>query len=180
MFNLLKWVSISIVIAGILASLTYFFVIYLKPRLGQENSEVINSIQIKNTNEINDNSFQKITKYLPFDLTQLEFAITEEQHQKGLMNRKELCSTCGMIFVYKEPDSRTFWMKNTFVSLDIIFLDNDFRVINIASNTKANQTSELYSSQEPSQYILEVPANWAKSKGVDKRSIIDFKSVIEN
>lgn len=177
MFNFLKWLSVSIIIAGILASAIYFILIYLKPinEVKKAGTEKLSTI-ISNSG----GTFKKVTKNLPFKLTQLELAITEEEHQKGLMSREELCVTCGMLFVYNESLSRTFWMKNTNVSLDIIFLDTSFRVINIASNTKVNQITELYSSTEPAQYILEVPANWGQSKGIAKGSVIDFKSVIEN
>jgi len=53
----------------------------------------------------------------------LEIAHTGEEHARGLMYRKNLCSHCGMLFIFEEEKTQAFWMKNTYVPLDIFFYD---------------------------------------------------------
>ena len=177
MSNYLKWLLIIILVAGVLVGVAYFSLSNIR-RVKQSNKpELSKSAQVRILNTVN---FKKVTENLPLELTKLELAITSEEHQLGLMNREELCATCGMLFIYNQAESRTFWMKDTNVSLDIIFLDSEFNVINIAQATKINQTTELYSSTKPSQYILEVPAKWSESKNIIKGSIISFKNIVVN
>ncbi|MBC7405913.1 MAG: DUF192 domain-containing protein [Candidatus Parcubacteria bacterium] len=165
---------IGVVIFGLL--LTFFLGwYYLIPHISKSRSFESSSTQ--STQPIRTSNFGRITNNLPNGLTQIELAKTTAEHSQGLMNRIRLCATCGMLFIYPTPDLRTFWMKDTLVPLDIIFLDSDFRVINISSDTKTNQTDEVYNSSQPAQYILEVPANWSKNQSLSKDSKIDFDTV---
>lgn len=64
----------------------------------------------------------------------VEVAATEEQQQTGLMNRSELARDRGMIFPFTQPRIASFWMKNTLIPLDIIFVRTDGTIANIAAN----------------------------------------------
>jgi uncharacterized protein len=110
---------------------------------------------------------------LPYDLTKIEIADTEEERSLGLMNRKEICDTCGMLFVFDEVKAVTFWMKNTSIPLDMIFINQDNLVVNIVTNTKPNQTTEVYSSKFPTKYVLEVNANWSSKHNIKIGDKID-------
>ena len=172
--SIILFAIIGVVISGVL--LTFFLGwYYLIPHISKSRSFESSSIQ--STQPIRTSNFAKVTNNLPNSLTQIELAKTTAEHSQGLMNRIRLCASCGMLFIYPTPDLRTFWMKDTLVPLDIIFLDGDFRVINISSDTKTNQAEEVYSSELPAQYILEVPANWSKNQNLFKGSKIDFDTV---
>lgn len=90
-----------------------------------------------------------------------EVAETPQSREIGLMNRTSLDKNHGMLFVFEAEDERTFWMKNTFISLDIIFLDKDFKVVYLHTYTQPNQTESLYPSIYPSMYAVEFNAGTA-------------------
>lgn len=110
-----------------------------------------------------DNSDQQ---YINLPLSKLEIADTDLLRTQGLMFREELCYSCGMLFVFEDEQVRNFWMKDTRVSLDIIFIKKDGTVINIAEKTKPEQTAETYQSKEAAQYVLEVNAGWSNSNSL--------------
>jgi uncharacterized protein len=96
----------------------------------------------------------------------VELALDNATWEKGLMSRTGLDTNSGMLFIFPTATNRSFWMKDTLIPLDIIFLDSDLRVLNIHKNTKPNQTIELYSSNGPAKYVLEVNAGWSRSHGI--------------
>ena len=59
----------------------------------------------------------------------VEIADTPEKQEKGLMGRKSLPENQGMLFIYDEPQDLSYWMKDTLISLDIIFIDDDMEVV---------------------------------------------------
>jgi uncharacterized membrane protein (UPF0127 family) len=95
----------------------------------------------------------------------IEVADDEAEREKGLMWRTALEDTEGMLFVYNDADYRVFWMRNTFLSLDIIFVSGDRRVVNIAKQTEP-LSDRLYRSVKPAQYVVEVVAGFCDQKGV--------------
>lgn len=92
----------------------------------------------------------------------LEVAVTLSQKEEGLMNRQQLCSHCGMIFVSSVEMPQIFWMKNTLIPLDIVFLDKDGVVINIANAVPEPGTPDsqlqLYRSSRNAKYAIELNA----------------------
>ncbi len=117
-----------------------------------------------------DSVNQNLTPFLTAELfkanlnyqLKLEIARTEIQREQGLMFRQKLDANSGMLFVFADSAPRTFWMQNTYISLDIIYLDSNFKVVKIWENTKPNQVTELYPSGVPIQYAIETNAGWAK------------------
>lgn len=91
----------------------------------------------------------------------LELALTDSDKATGLMNRTYLEAGTGMLFIFDQPQPLTFWMKNTLISLDIIFLDAELKVTNIHKYTIPNQTAQTYSATTPAQYVIETNAGWA-------------------
>jgi uncharacterized membrane protein (UPF0127 family) len=82
------------------------------------------------------------------------------------MFRTNLNQNDAMLFIFDEPTIQTFWMLNTPTSLDIIFLDQNYRVINYFQNTIPNQTHTRYSSKAPSQYVLETKTGFVEQSGL--------------
>ena len=87
----------------------------------------------------------------------VEFAESEYEVQRGLMDRYSMAKDQGMLFVFQDVRPRSFYMKNTYIPLDIIFIDADLRIINIAKNTQPADESSIF-SEGPAKYVLEVVA----------------------
>ena len=92
-----------------------------------------------------------------------------EQQRRGLMFVRELPADVGMLFVYEDEGTRSMWMKNTYVSLDMIFARADGTVINIVRDT-VPQTLDSHISTAPARYVLELNAGTARKLGIGKRS----------
>lgn len=112
-----------------------------------------------------------ITTTHSFDV---EIAATEAQQARGLMFRTELADDKGMIFPYQSPTILSFWMKNTVISLDIIFINEDGSIANIARNTEPYSLDSV-SSVNPTVAVLEVRAGLAKELGIKAGDIIRWK-----
>ncbi len=95
----------------------------------------------------------------------VELALTPEQQAQGLMYRKELPEGQGMLFDFKREQEATFWMRNTYVPLDMIFIRADGRIHRIAANT-VPLSEALVSSGGPVRAVLEVVAGTAKKLGI--------------
>lgn len=94
--------------------------------------------------------------------------IAEEKHEqkKGLMFRKQLDENSGMLFVFEDQMRISMWMKNTYIPLDMVFIDSSLKVVEIVRNT--NPLSEkIISSREPARYVLEINAGMAEKSGLN-------------
>lgn len=101
----------------------------------------------------------------------LEVANAPEERRIGLMNRESLELDRGMIFVYPDEGPRAFWMKNTLIPLDMVFLDSEFRVLNVETAQPQPNASEVdlnrYRSDGEAQYVLEFNAGFAAEHGIE-------------
>ena len=95
----------------------------------------------------------------------VEMATTEEEKTTGLMYRKELADGKGMLFDFSPEQQISMWMKNTFISLDMIFIRADGRILRIAENTEP-QSTRIISSRGPAKGVLEVIAGTAQKYGI--------------
>lgn len=111
----------------------------------------------------------------------LEVADNSTERARGLMNRETLCSNCGMLFLYENAENRAFWMKNTSIPLDIIFISEDQEVINIEQADPepgvADENLTRYRSEEPAKYIIEVNQGFAEEKGISEGTEVIFRSI---
>jgi uncharacterized protein len=95
----------------------------------------------------------------------VEMATTEQEKETGLMYRKELADGKGMLFDFSPEQQVSMWMKNTYISLDMIFIRSDGRILRIAENTEPLSTS-IISSGGLAKGVLEVIAGTAKKYGI--------------
>jgi uncharacterized membrane protein (UPF0127 family) len=95
----------------------------------------------------------------------VEMATTEEEKQTGLMHRKELPDGKGMLFDFSPEQQISMWMKNTYISLDMIFIRADGRILRIAENTEPLST-RIISSGGLAKGVLEVIAGTAQKYGI--------------
>lgn len=108
----------------------------------------------------------------------LEVADNDTERKNGLMNRTELGKNEGMLFVFSQEDERTFWMKNTLIPLDIIYLDSERTVVDIDTAYPELNTSEdnlaRYPSDRPAKYVVEVNAGFAENNSIRKGSKVEW------
>jgi uncharacterized protein len=95
----------------------------------------------------------------------VEMALTPEEQAKGLMFRRELPEGQGMLFDFQHEQPATFWMKNTYVPLDMIFIRADGTILRIAENT-VPLSEALVPSGGPVRAVLEVVAGTARRLGI--------------
>ena len=103
----------------------------------------------------------------------LEIADNDYERQLGLMNRKEMKENEGMLFIFLRQDYQSFWMRNTLISLDMIFVNDQKKIITIHKNTKIlSETS--YPSSEPALYVVEVLAGFTDRHNIQVGDKIDW------
>ena len=96
----------------------------------------------------------------------VEMATTEQEKETGLMYRKELADGKGMLFDFSPEQEVSMWMKNTYISLDMIFIRADGRILRIAENTEPLST-KIIPSGGLAKGVLEVIAGTAKKYGIE-------------
>lgn len=98
----------------------------------------------------------------------IEIADSPEEHQQGLMFRTSLKENRGMLFIFEQPSAVAFWMKNTLIPLDIIFIDGNNRITDI--QTAHPCTADPCPTYKPTQqilYVLEVNAGFAEKNNIN-------------
>ncbi len=103
----------------------------------------------------------------------IEFAESDYEHQTGLMYRKSLGQDEGMLFLYPSEAMRSFYMKNTYIPLDIIFYSKDSAVVSFQENAKPLDETSLPSTA-PAQFILELNSGKVKEWNIEVGDKIDF------
>ncbi len=107
---------------------------------------------------------------------QIEKAITSQEQTKGLMFRENLNENSGMLFIFPDQKIRQFWMKNTLIPLDMIWINENKEIIGITKNAQPCKADpcQIYASNGPAKYVLEINAGFAQKKGLEKGQKIDF------
>ncbi len=95
----------------------------------------------------------------------VELAATDAEREKGLMFRKELPEGQGMLFDFQQDQPVAFWMHNTLISLDMLFIRGDGRIMRIAENAKP-ESDDLIPSGVPVRGVLEVIAGTTRAMGI--------------
>ena len=106
-------------------------------------------------------------------VVEVELARTAEQHRQGLMYRKELGENKGMLFIMPYAENQRFWMKNTFIPLDMIFIGDDLKAVGVVENATPESTS-IYEVGRPSRYVLEVNAGFCARNKVKAGDGVKF------
>jgi hypothetical protein len=106
----------------------------------------------------------------------VEVARTPDDLARGLMHRTSLAEDAGMLFVFPESDEHTFWMRNTLIPLDMIFIGEDLTVVGIVENAEPLTLEPR--SAGPSRYVLEVVGGWAARHGIAAGDRVLLQNVI--
>ena len=106
----------------------------------------------------------------------VEVARTEAERERGLMYRNHLDADAGMLFVFEHDGPLTFWMKNTFIPLDMIFIDHDRRIVGIVEEA-VPETETPRRVEGASRYVLEIGGGLSRRLGIAKGGQVDFEGV---
>jgi len=98
----------------------------------------------------------------------VELAETVAERKQGLMNRKSLGKYEGMLFIFDKDDMRNFWMKNTLIPLDMIFMDKDYHVVHVTKQAQPckKDPCDVLGSGKPAKFVLEVNGGMADEMGL--------------
>jgi uncharacterized membrane protein (UPF0127 family) len=103
----------------------------------------------------------------------IEIADNEGRRAQGLMYRDSLAYNQGMLFIFPEEEMQAFWMKNTRISLDIIYINSNGRVVSIIhSAVPHDETSRP--SLAPAQYVLELPGGTCEKSGIKAGCMVSW------
>ena len=103
----------------------------------------------------------------------MELAINDEEHARGLMFRKQMDENKGMLFIFPDEDWRSFWMRNTLIPLDIIYVNAKREVVSISKNAKILDETSL-PSEAPAMYVIEINAGLCDKYGIEKGTKVNF------
>jgi len=106
----------------------------------------------------------------------VEIAERHEDRMRGLMYRTQMADAAGMLFVFKERRVQSFWMKNTCLPLDMLFIDHDGLIVGIEENVPTMNVSN-YGVQCPSLYVLELNAGWTRRNSVRAGQRVAFEGL---
>jgi uncharacterized protein len=107
----------------------------------------------------------------------VEIADTTPLRTRGLMWRSELTDGTGMLFIFPAEVVQSFWMRNTLIPLDMVFIDRRMRVVGVVQWAEP-QTLTSRTVGKPSLYVLEVPGGWASRNGVRAGSTVELEGAL--
>jgi len=138
-----------------------FLVVFLLLFSCKENNKTsIKTEEVTFTKEGNLDIFKKVTDSIITQLN-IEFAESEYETQTGLMYRRRMENTEAMLFIFPDVAMHSFYMKNTEIPLDIIFIDEKMNIVSFQENAEPFNENGL-SSRVPVKYVLEVNAGLVK------------------
>lgn len=126
----------------------------------------------KKSSQISINNGEKLIK------VNVEIADDNEKRMKGMMFRESLNENDGMFFVFEDESTLTFWMKDTLIPLDIIFINNNFEIVEIKNAVPCKEDPcATYNSAKPAKYVLEVNYGFAAKNSIESGDKVDLKGI---
>jgi uncharacterized membrane protein (UPF0127 family) len=151
----LKKIILFIIILAIFAGFFSLFFIFYKDK---------NSKQDLNINYIKINE----------QIIKVEVANTVGLQEKGLSGREKLEENTGMLFIFKNPARYSFWMKDMKFALDIIWLDQDGKIIFIKKSVAPETFPETFMSEQDAKYVLEVKSGFSEKNNLQVGDFVKF------
>jgi uncharacterized membrane protein (UPF0127 family) len=110
---------------------------------------------------------------------EIEIADDDRQREQGLMWRKKMLDSRGMVFIFSEESPQRFWMRNTYLPLDIIYVNSKMEIVSIQKNCAILNDKGLPSAK-PAQFVVEVNGGFSDKHGIKEGTKIMFKDLINN
>ena len=164
------------IIALIVAAAFIIFLLsnlFNPPKKIPVNTNVVNKADLYKFKKQGELTFQTSDgKYI--SQIDIEFADNATKRADGLMLRNKMEENQGMLFIFPSEEMQSFWMKNTILSLDMIFINSDLEIVTIHKNTKPFATTS-YPSTKPSQYVLETLAGYTTKYDINVGDKVIFR-----
>lgn len=110
----------------------------------------------------------------PVATIDIEIAESDSARARGLMQRESLPEQSGMLFLFNREEMQSFWMANTPLALDIMFVDADSQIVDIAKYTRPFSSSSI-ASGSPARYVVEVPAGFSDRYGIAESDKVTWR-----
>ena len=107
-------------------------------------------------------------------VVEVEVAANHASRTRGLMWRKELSPGKGMLFVFGDDQLQSFWMRNTLIYLDMLFIGSDRRIVGIVQNAEPQTLTPRGPTDRVCRYVLEVPGGWTDKLGIRTGSVVEI------
>jgi uncharacterized membrane protein (UPF0127 family) len=166
---LILWFSLGMAFLAGIAMISY----YAKRNEHKFDSEYVKHYEpafIKNGQLL----FIKKDKNEPIKTIDIEVADNEAKRIQGLMWRRSLSDGTGMLFIFEDERPISFWMKNTYISLDIIYINKAMDIVSIQDNTTPFSEMPIPSGK-PAQYVVEVMAGFCNNYNIETGDKVKFE-----
>ncbi len=163
------WILLAVLLAAIIAVVAFYTKQDMKTPVNQNQPEKID-IPFNKQGELvflNQQSSDTLA------IIGIEVADNDQRRARGLMYRSSLPADGGMLFIFDTEEMQSFWMKNTYISLDMLFVNTDKEIVTIHANTTPMREWS-YASTKPALYVLEVNAGFCNQHGVSEGDKIDY------
>ncbi len=163
-----KWVKLLILLGIFFA----IFFLIVKPFLPNKN-QITSRTEIKFTKEGELSFFDKQDNEI---ITTIDIEIAEDDYERalGLMYRYSMSDSVGMLFIMENEVPQSFWMKNTYISLDILYLNRDFEIVKIQKYAQPLSEQSI-PSIEKSKYVIEVIGGFCDKLNIKEGDIVKYK-----
>ncbi|MBX7113364.1 MAG: DUF192 domain-containing protein [Myxococcaceae bacterium] len=111
-----------------------------------------------------------------FQWVEVEVAASRAMRTRGMMWRVALADGKGMLFLFKQQEPLSFWMRNTLIPLDMVFIDADLKIAGIVENAEP-RTLTSRSPGKPSQFVLELPGGYTRKLHIKPGTQVEFEGV---
>lgn len=166
----LLWIILAIIVVGIGA----YYGVSLSKKGTNADIEQSQALDIA-FNKQGNLYFIDSEKNDTISVIDIEIADTEQKRAQGLMYRKSIPENAGMLFILDEEEMQSFWMKNTYISLDMLFVNANKEIVTICPNTTPLKEWS-YASTKPALYVVEVNAGYCAKKGITEGDKINFSN----
>ena len=167
-----KSVNLLLAAVAVIILITVILLLTLRPFSTRDDAEKLSPISVPEFRH--DGELRFITgdgaDTVAIDI---EVVDTQEEISRGLMYRPHLPESSGMLFVFPEEEVRSFWMKNTYIALDIIFVSTGKEIVTIQEHTQPLSTQAVPSYQ-PARYVIEVNAGFTGENNIKAGDRIEF------
>ena len=166
--------SIKIVVLIIIAAIVVLIMSdFFKPKKSSERLVETRTEQVYSFKKEGELTFQSEDgKYI--ETIDIEFADNYHERAQGLMYRTEMEENHGMLFIFPTEEIQSFFMKNTVISLDMIFINSDLQIVTIHKNTTPHDIGS-YPSTKPAQYVLETIAGYTDKYNIKENDKVVFR-----